>query len=128
MLPPRTLLPVLDRVKTVYKLWHEYHEKLSKTQKYSLGNKIDQIFIEIIEMISSAGFSSKSEKIPYIKVAIRKLDTINILIMVLWETKSIDNNKYMNLSELLIEIGRNLGGWYNQLLKQNSPDTRSGEK
>lgn len=79
-------------------------------------------------MISSAGFSVKSDKIPYIKLAIRKLDTVKILIMVLWETKSIDNKKYINISEQLVEIGRNLGGWYSQIIKQNSPDTRSGEK
>ena len=126
--PPRTVLPVLDKLKTVYKLWHEYHEKIPKSQKYSLGNKIDNIFIEIIEMIAYAAFSSKTEKIPYIKVAIRKLDTIKILLQVLWESDGLDDKKYINISELLHEIGRNIGGWYGQLNKQNSPDIKSGEK
>ncbi len=117
-LPPPTILPVLDRVKIVYKLWHEYHEKIQKSQKYSLGNKIDNIFIEIIEMISSAAFSSRSEKLPYIKVAIRKLDTLKILLLVLWESKGLDNKKYITISALLHEIGKMLGGWYGQVNKQ----------
>jgi hypothetical protein len=134
MLPPSlpTILPVLERLKTVYKLWHEYHELITKSQKYSLGNKIDNIFIEIIEMIASAAFSIKTEKLPYIKVAIRKLDTLKILLLVLWESNGIDNKKYINLSEKLNEIGKMIGGWYGQINrlaeKQNSPDTKSGEK
>ena len=31
--------------------------------------------------------------------------------MLLWETKSMDNKKYIELSLKLDEVGRNLGGW-----------------
>jgi len=47
--------------------------------------------------------------------------------MVLWETKSIDNKKYIALSVKIDEIGKMLGGWNGQLSKQNSP-TKAGEK
>ena len=126
--PPRTILPVLEKLKTPYKLWHECHERIPKSQKYSLGNRIDSIFIEIIEMVASAAFSIKMEKIPYIKIAIRKLDTLKILLMVLWESRGLDNKKYIALSEELHDIGRNLGGWLGQIVKRNSPDAKSGEK
>jgi hypothetical protein len=42
-------------------------------------------------------------------------------VLLLWETKSLDNNKYVALSEKINEIGRMLGGWSGQLIKQNSP-------
>lgn len=105
-------------MKNVYKVWNEYHNIIPKTQRYSLGNVIDRIFIEMIEMISSAGFSSKSEKVPYVKIAIRKLDTVKILLMVLWETDGLDENKYVTISTPLYEIGRNLGGWHEQLNRE----------
>lgn len=35
----------------------------------------------------------------------------------LWETKSLDNKKYIALSEKIDEIGRMLGGWNGQLTK-----------
>ncbi len=117
--PPAKLLPVLEKLKLSYKLWHEYHEKLPKTQKYSLGNRVDKLFIEIIEMTSAGIFSEKAEKLPYIKIAIRKLDTLKILLMILWETGSLIDKRYLTLSLPLNESGKMLGGWHGQLNKQN---------
>ena len=74
----------------------------------------------IIEAVAIASFLTREEKLPYIRLAIRKTDTLKIFIMLLWETKSLDNKKYILLSEKLNEIGRMLGGWNGQLSKQNS--------
>ena len=43
--PLRVLLPVLERVKQAYLLWHEYHSTLPKLHRYTLGEKIDILFI-----------------------------------------------------------------------------------
>ncbi len=121
------MLPLLQKVKTAYILWYEYYQILPKPHRYSLGNRVDTLFVEIIESISIASFLPKEEKRPYISIAIRKLDTLKILLMVLWETKSLDNKKYIALSLHLDEIGKMLGGWNGQILKQNSP-AKAGEK
>jgi len=63
---------------------------------------------------------SKEEKTLYIKTAIRKTDTLKLLFIILWETKSLDNKKYLMISEKIDEIGRMLGGWLGQIVKQNS--------
>jgi len=99
---------------------------MPKTHRYSLGEKIDKTFVETIEAIITANFLNQTEKLPYIKLAIRKLDTLKVFLMMLWETKSLDNKKYIALSERLNEVGRNLGGWHGKLIKENSPKT--GEK
>ena len=62
------------------------------------------------------------------RFALRKADTTKVLLEVLWETKSLDDKKYIVLSEPLEEIGKMLGGWSVQLMKQNSPATNAGEK
>lgn len=116
--PPPTVLPVLEKIKNVYMLWNGYHLLIPKVQRYSLGNRIDEIFIEIIEMVAEAAFLVKSEKIPYIKVAIRKLDTLKILLMILWETKGLEEKKYITISTILYKIGRNLEGWLGQLNRE----------
>ncbi len=122
------LLPVLQRVKNAYILWFGYYQMLPKLHRHTLGQRIDTLFIEIIESIATASFLTRQDKQPFVRLAIRKTDALKILLMVLWETKSLDNKKYIALSEKLDEIGRMLGGWNGQLTKQNSPDTRSGEK
>lgn len=114
------LLPVLERAKRAYLLWSDYHQTLPKTRRYSLGGKIDGLLIDIIESMSAASFLPKGDKLPHIRLAIRKLDTLKILLMVLWESKSLDTKKYIALSEVLQEVGKMLGGWNGQVTKQNS--------
>ena len=97
------------------------HQTLPKVQKHSLGQKIDNLFVETIEAVSVAWFLSPSEKQPYIRLAIRKWDTLKVLLLVLWETKGIDNKKYIALSAPIEEVGKMLGGWSGQVSKQNSP-------
>ncbi len=126
--PPRALLPVLQKLKSAYLLWISYHRTLPKTHRYSLGQKIDTIFVESIEAIAAATFLSRSEKQLYVRLAIRKVDTAKVLLLVLWEAKSLDTKKYALLSEHIEEVGRMLGGWNGQLTKQNSPAKWPGEK
>ncbi|MBU6415362.1 four helix bundle protein, partial [Patescibacteria group bacterium] len=62
--------------------------------------------------------------LPYIQIAIRKIDTLKVLLMILWKTKSFDTKKYAVLSEKIDDIGRMLGGWNGQIIKQNSPNKK----
>ncbi len=80
----------------------------------------------MIEAIATASFLQPEEKVPYVRIAIRKIDTLKVLLMVLWETKSLDDKKYLALSVKIDAIGKMLGGWRGQLAKQNSP--AKGEK
>lgn len=122
--PPQRLLPVLERVKQAYLLWHEYHATLPKLHRYTLGERIDVLFVEIMEAVSGAAFLPRGEKAPYVRLAIRKLDTLKLLLLVLWESKSVDTKKYAALSLKVDEAGRMLGGWQGQLLKNSTPPKR----
>lgn len=115
------LLPVLEKTKSTYLIWYSYYQILPKNHRYSLGQKIDTLFIEIIEALATANFLAKEEKLPYLRFAVRKIDTLKILLMMLWETKSFDDKKYIALSLKINEVGKMAGGWYGQILKQNSP-------
>jgi len=116
-------------VKSAYLLWYSYIQLIPKTHRYSLGHRIDTFFIDIIEAIATASYISREEKLPFIRVSIRKLDTLRILLMILWETHSIDDTKYIALSLPIDEIGKMLGGWSGQLQKQQTlPRKPPGEK
>lgn len=126
--PPPRLLPVLEKLKSAYLLWYGYYQTLPKEHRHTLGGKIDALFIETIESTSSATFLSRNDKQPWVRLAIRKLDTLKVLLLVLWETKSLDTKKYIALSTPLEEIGKMLGGWNGQLTRQNSTPQMRGEK
>ncbi|NTU66477.1 MAG: four helix bundle protein [Candidatus Moranbacteria bacterium] len=82
----------------------------------------------IIESVAAAAFLKGEEKIPYIRLAIRKSDVLKIFLNILWETKSLDDKKYILLSEKLNSIGKDLGGRYGSLVKKTSPNNKGEEK
>ncbi|NMB91826.1 four helix bundle protein [candidate division WWE3 bacterium] len=122
------LLPIIKHLKDTYLIWFGYFQKLPKIHRYTLGLRVDNLFVEIIENLSSASFSKSLEKQDFISLAIRKNDTLKVLMIILWETKSIDNKEYIFLSKQLDEMGKMLGGWISHLQKQNSPGNKLGEK
>lgn len=127
--PPLNYPPVLQMLKRAYVFWVVCYEKLPKTHRYSLGKRVDDLFVETIEMVFTATFLKPEEKLPYVKVAIRKCDAIKFFLLILFETDSLEQKRFIALSEPLSEIGNMLGGWHGQLLtKQNSPNKNTGEK
>jgi len=123
------LIPLLQKAKNLYLLWYNYYKIIPKEHRYTLGQKVDKFLLEIIEAISIASFLKREEKLPYVRLAIRKTDILKIFLLILWETKSLDNSKYIQISEKLSEIGKMLGGWNGNLSapKQNSSN-KSEEK
>ena len=98
-------------MKCSYLLWYGFYQTLPKTHRHTLGGKVDAEFVALIEAVASASFLSKSEKQPWVRLAIRKLDTLKVFLLILWETKSLDTKKYVALSIPLEEVGRMVGGW-----------------
>jgi len=103
----------------VYKVWHTFLPHFPKTARYTLGEKIDALFIRTIEYIFTASHLYKTEKLPYIKKAISSLDLLKFFLQVAWEIKALDNKKYLELSKHLNEISKMLGGWIRQVSKEN---------
>jgi len=102
-------------------LWISYFVHLPNIHKYSLGENVSKLFVEALEMTVYASFLSPKEKLPYIKIAVRKTDTVKVFAQLIWEMKVWDDKTYLNISEKLDEAGRQLGGWHNKIAKENSP-------
>ncbi len=125
---PRTNLTLLQKLRTAYKLWHEFLRHFPKTSRYTLGAKIDGLFVETLEQIVIASFLERSEKLPFVKKAVVKLDVLKFFIETAWEIHSLEQKHYILLSEPLHEGGKMLGGWRNQLVKQTPPQQNAGKK
>ena len=112
--PPGATLPIIQRLVAVYKIWHEYLSHFTKITRFSLGLKIDSLFLEIIEYTLAASNKSRENKLIYLNKASDKLDLLKFLLQVAWEIRTLDNKKYIALSKDLNEVGRMLGGWQRQ--------------
>ncbi len=107
----------------VYVFWQNNSKHIPKMIRYSMGVKIDSIFIEIIEMVYLAMFSEPEKRVSLIDKANTKNDLLKFMINALFELKGVKENVFVEFSEKLEEIGRRLYGWRNQLIKQNHLDT-----
>ncbi len=103
----------------VYKIWHEYLPRFSKSHRYTLGFKIDLLFIDIIEILHQAQYISWKEKQSYLIKASSRLDTLKFFLQILWEIDGIDNKKYIHLSKYIAEVGKMLGGWVKEINLKN---------
>lgn len=117
---------MLERLVKTYRRWHEMFPHLTKQSRYTLGLKIDAAFLETIEQTFAATGSEKERRASHLAVALRKLDMVKFLLRLAWETKALDNKKYIFISELLNEIGKMLGGWHRKLLSE-TPARYAGE-
>lgn len=123
--PPRTQhISLIHKFIEFYKLWHGCVQHIPQASRYTLGNKIDNLCLETLELIFIASHLPKSEKISYVNRANQKLDLLKFFLQISWEINAIDTNKYTSISDPLGEIGRMLGGWIRQLELQTRPLSR----
>lgn len=121
----RNLPLVISREKEAYKYWQTLHRNFPKVERFGLGQKIDLIFLDILEFTYTASYLPPEQKIIELEKIIPRLDILKFFIQIAWENKLIHASKYAELSQKLEEIGRMVGGWRKGLLKRKlSPDNR----
>lgn len=101
----------LLKCKTAYSFWFKVFNDFPKAHRYTLGGKIEDYFLSLLENIFISIYLPSTQKIAKLTIAISKLDGVKFFMQIAWENKCIPNEKYLNLSENLNEIGKMLGGW-----------------
>ncbi len=124
---PIRLIPVVLKLKDAYNIWQNYLSSFPKANRYTIGSKIDILFLEAIEYAFQASYTHTEEKRLLLNKSISKVDLVKLLLQLSWEIKAMDNKKYAHLAERFAEIGKMLGGWKRQL-QNKTPPTESEEK
>ena len=122
MPPPNApkLSGIAVKIISAYSYWHNITRHIPKMRRYSLGVKIDILFVDIIELVSLAQFSLKEKRTEIISKAITKNDVLKQMLYVLLELKGIEEQYFIALAPQLEEVGRMLYGWRNQAAKQTA--------
>ena len=109
------------KTKTAYSLWFSIYNDFPKAHRYTLGGKIENYFLGLLENIFISIYLPPETKIPRLIIAISKLDGIKFFLQIAWENKCMQDNKYIALSLQLEEIGKMLYGWKKGLEKKTPP-------
>lgn len=107
---------VLVRAKEEYRTWHDLLIKVNRVDRYTIGAKIDETFLSLLELIFRATFAyDKFEKLSIVSQALGKNDLLKFFLQIGWEEKVLDHTAYGKLILNLDEVGRMLGGWKKNL-------------
>ena len=83
-----------------------------------MGQKVDNITLEIFELLFSVTNNDNKTETLY-KIS-NKIDLLKILLRLAKDTLALTNKNYLELQEMLQEIGKMLGGWI-RATKQSLP-------
>jgi len=103
-------------------VWLNIVPHISKGARYTIGARIENKFLDLLDLAYITYFSAKEKKIEKISECVLVLDTLKFLISVAWEGKLISNNQYEEVAIKLNEVGKMFGGWKNSL---NNPEKKN---
>jgi len=104
------------------------HRNFPKVERLGIGQKIGHSFLSVLEMTFAAAYLPPGPKIILLGKTKSRLDVLKFFAQIAWENKLIPNEKYLELSAKLEEIGRMIGGWKKGLEKKTLPQTDGRER
>lgn len=106
---------MLHRFYELYKLFHKYVKNFPKTEKYGLGQKVESLILEMLEITFNALSSPKNQKLIIVKKLSNKNDLLKLLIRLCYDIEIISQKRYLKIQKHLQEIGEMIGGWLKSL-------------
>lgn len=91
-------------------------EKFPRSQKFLLGDRIQNILLDCFELLIEANYSR--EKADVLKKANLKLEKLRFLIRVSMDMHYLNIKGYEFASKKIDEIGRMVGGWIRSMGNQ----------
>ena len=88
---------------------------MAKGVRYTLGARIENRFLDLLELSYAAYFTAREKKADKISECILLTDALKFLVSVAWEGRIISDQQCENVAVKLEEIGKMLGGWRNSL-------------
>ncbi|MFA6135991.1 MAG: four helix bundle protein [Candidatus Paceibacterota bacterium] len=107
-------------MKELYCFWLKIYRNFPKVERFGIGQKIDGLFLEALELIFSSVYLPPEHKIILLAKAISKIDSIKFFIQLAWEDNLITTEKYSQFLSGLEEIGKMLWGWKSGLQNKTS--------
>lgn len=112
-----TDIPIFTKLYEFYNKLTQNITSFPKTKRYTLGQKLDNVTLEMLELLFAVPFTeNKTGALQQISI---KLDLLKILLRLSKDNQAITDKRYLELQVILQEIGKMLGGWIRST-KQNA--------
>ncbi len=97
----------------LYLFLHTSINSFPKRDRYTLGVQIEQRTLKILELVMLAREKTGASKLLILHKIDVELKLLKLFLRMSFDTWALPENKYIDVSERLLEIGRMLGGWIN---------------
>jgi hypothetical protein len=104
-------ISIIHKTYKFYLKLYLLNQSLPKKDRYCLGVKAENLSLEILEKLFEANSKSGNSRLETLNKVDLKLKILQTIIRLCWEVKALDEKKYIQLQEILQEVGRMLGGW-----------------
>lgn len=102
-------IPIFTKLYDLYRAIAESLPSFPKTQRYSLGERLETVVLDILELLFFVPLSST--KLETLQAMSVKVDLLKVLLRLAKDTRALSSGQYLVLQEMLQEIGKMLGGW-----------------
>jgi len=107
--------PIFHKVYDLYKLFHSYHNRIPKSERYTLWQKCETTSLVLLEVLIETNRKKGDERVESLSIMSDKLDLLKVLVRLSKETRAIDSKQYIEIQAILQEIGKMIGGWIKTL-------------
>ena len=104
-------IPIFKRSYDLYKNFYLLRQTVSKQDRYTIWQRGENLILDILEGIILAGQTPKSEKLEILERISLKINVLRVIIRLAKDVKTINNQQYLLLENIVDEIGRMIGGW-----------------
>lgn len=112
---------MIERAKSAYKTWLVVHKKMSRTERFGIGNRLDDLWLDLLDALRKAAYAQGNEKVAALNATIRCIDAVRFFTQLAWESGLMAQSHFIELGKSVEEIGRMVGGWKKGLLSRNPP-------
>lgn len=124
--PKSNFPPVIEHLKSAYKRWILIERNLPKCERFGLGQKVDFLFTDLLDILQKASFSPIEAKISMLSQSLSTVDSLRFFVQLCWELKLVPSKQFTVIGQEIEEIGRMIGGWRKGLITKTS--TKAEEK
>ena len=119
--PRRDFLPVIEHTQKVYTEWLPIRRNMARDERFGIGKRIDDTFLNVLEQLREASYTSGNGKIVLLGKVLQNTDLLRFFLQIAWECELIEQKHYILLATDVESVGRMVGGWRKGLLSKTPP-------